>query len=67
MEIIKQAVVQLLLTIALLENDAAEAKRIVEGFTPMFATKEDYFDYVDALGCAGDRIEYTEDSATIKL
>ena len=61
------AKMQLALLALLLENDAAEAKRIVEGFTPMFATKEDYFDYVDALGCAGDRIEYTEDSATIKL
>jgi metal-dependent amidase/aminoacylase/carboxypeptidase family protein len=51
----------------LLENNAARAKEILDGFTPMFANKTDYLAYLDAINDAGNRIEYTEDGARVRL
>ena len=52
----------------LLKDDAKRAKKTVEEFEPMFATKEEYFKYVDEFVSTGDRITYNEDStATVKL
>ena len=45
----------------LLENGAERAKKIVEEYTPLFASKEEYLAYVDALNSSGDRIVYRED------
>ena len=45
----------------LLENGAARAKEIVEGFKPEFTSKEDYLAYMDSLNDSGDRITYRED------
>ena len=45
----------------LLSDGAERAKKIVDGFTPLFASKEAYLAYVDSLACAGDRIIYKED------
>ena len=58
---------QLAMLRLLLSDDSAEAKRIKSEFEPLFATKQEYFDYVDAINCAGDRIIYNEDgSATLR-
>lgn len=45
----------------LLENDAARAKEILANFKPLFASKEEYLAYLDALDRSGDRIDYGED------
>ena len=51
----------------LLKDGAKRAKQIVSEFEPMFKTKQEYFDYVDALSSSGDRITYTDGAAQIKL
>lgn len=51
----------------LLENDAAEAKRIKAEFEPQFASKEEYFDYIKQFYAKGDRIAYGEDGASVTL
>lgn len=51
----------------LLENDAARAKQIIADFKPMFASKEEYFAYIEKLEGSGDRITYTDGKAEIKL
>lgn len=52
----------------LLENDAARAKAVKAAFTPIFATYQDYFDFMDSLNCEGDRIAYAEDgTATVDI
>ena len=50
----------------LLENGGERAKKIKADFVPQFASKEEYFEYVDAMNYAGDRIEYTDTGAKIK-
>lgn len=51
---------QLAILDLLLSKEAARAKSIVESFEPRFATKEEYFDYIDKLFVEGDRIAYKE-------
>ena len=51
----------------LLENDAARAKEIIRDFHPEFASKEEYFAYIDALESSGDRITYSAGKAEIRL
>lgn len=51
----------------LLENDAVCAKQIIADFKPEFASKEEYFAYIDAMECSGDRITYTGGKAEVKL
>lgn len=59
---------QLMMAKLLLRDGAKRAKAIVSDFKPQFATKEEYFAYVDGLNAAGDRITYREDgTATVKL
>lgn len=58
---------QLTMISLLLENGAERAKRIVEEYEPMFATKEEFLAYVDSLNKNGDRIIYNDDgTATVK-
>ncbi|MBQ4354574.1 MAG: amidohydrolase [Clostridia bacterium] len=49
----------------LLENKAARAKEIIEGFTPAFPSIRAYLDYIDTLCASGDRIEYREDGTAV--
>lgn len=59
---------QLIMLSLLLENDGARAKQIIADYKPQFASKEEYFEYVDAMASSGDRIVYKEDgSAEVKL
>ena len=51
----------------LLSDDAKRAKKILADFKPQFATKEDYFAYLDTLTSSGQRISYTNGTANIKL
>ena len=61
------AKVQVAMLKLLLSDGAKRAYEIIETYEPQFKSKEEYFAYVDALNTSGDRIEYKEDSAVIKL
>jgi len=58
---------QLVILELLLGNGASRAKQIKAEFKPQFSTKEKYFAYIDSLTCEGDRIEYTDNRATVTL
>jgi metal-dependent amidase/aminoacylase/carboxypeptidase family protein len=58
---------QLAMLKLLLEDNAKRAKNIIAEFKPLFASKEDYLNYVDKICCSGDRIEYSEEGASVKL
>lgn len=65
---VKSAKMQLAMVRLLLENNAAEAKRIVSEFKPVYPSKEAYFAYLDTLYGEGDRITYREDgTAEVRL
>lgn len=51
----------------LLENGAELAKSIISEYEPAFESKEAFLSYQDSLNCSGDRIEYTDGGASIKL
>ena len=53
--------VQLLLLELLLSNDAAEARSIVENYTPVYHCLEDYLADLDRLMIDKDAVEYRED------
>ena len=64
---VKCAKWQLAMVAILLENGAERAKKIVADFKPLFNSKEDYLDFVDALNANGDRIIYNDDgTATLR-
>ena len=59
---------QLAMVRLLLENGAERAKQILADFKPLFASKEEYLAYVDAMNRSGDRIVYQEDgTAAVEL
>lgn len=59
---------QLTMLLLLLENNAERAKKIIDEFTPLFASKEEYLNYIDSLNSTGDRIVYLEDGvAEVKI
>lgn len=51
----------------LLKDGARRATEIIDSFVPTFASKEEYFTYVDSLHCEGDRISYEEGEARVRL
>lgn len=51
----------------LLQDGAKRACEIVETYEAPFASKEEYFAYIDSLAGAGERITYEEDKAVIRL
>ena len=51
----------------LLRDNAAEAKKILDNFTPYFKSKEEYFEYMDTFSRNGDRIEYSDGEAKVSL
>ena len=51
----------------LLSDGAEKAKKIVLEYKPLFASKEEYFEYIDKFTSDGDRITYAEGCAEIKL
>lgn len=59
---------QLTMLSLLLGNGAERAKKIVEEYEPLFASKEEYLAYIDSLNSNGNRIVYNEDgTATAKI
>ncbi len=64
---VNAAKIQLLTLRELLKDGSAEAKRVVENFTPTYANFKEYFDAVDALMCEYDAVCYNDDgSITIR-
>ena len=54
---------QVMMLFMLLENGAERARRILDDFVPRFASREEYFAYLDRLERSGDRIQYAEDGS----
>lgn len=51
----------------LLSDNGKRAKEIIDGFTPAFANKEEYFKCIDSFTRSGDRITYGDGTADISL
>lgn len=51
----------------LLSSGGERAKKIIADYKPPFASFKEYLDYMDSLNSSGDRIEYREGQATVKL
>lgn len=49
----------------LLRDGAERAKSIIDGFTPLFASKQEYFDCIDGFVRSGERIVYGDGNARI--
>jgi hypothetical protein len=62
---IKNAKWQLAMIRVLLGNNAERARKIVADYRPLFASKEEYFAYVDSLTSEGERIVYNEDGTAL--
>lgn len=58
---VDNAKMQLAMLSILLMDGGARAKKIVSEYEPQFASKEEYFTFIDSLNDSGDRIEYGED------
>ena len=57
--------VQLVLLELLLRNDAAEACAIVEHYTPVYASLEEYLKDLDRLMIDKDAVEYRDDGTVV--
>ncbi len=64
---IMSAVWQLSLLDLLLNNGGEKAKQVIANYTPVFKSKEEYFAYQDSICVSGDRINYLEDKAQVKI
>ena len=64
---VKSAVWQVAMLTRLLEKDAVRAKKILAEFQPLFASKEEFLSYQDALNADGDRIFYTDEGAEVRI
>ena len=64
---VKSAEWQLNMLYLLLSEGAKEGIRIKEESTPMFASKEDYFEYIEQFYSVGNRIEYSDGEAKAKI
>ena len=58
---------QLVMLKMLLENGAKRAKTVIDSFDAPFKSFKEYLAYMDSLESTGDRIEYTEDGAKVRL
>ncbi len=64
---VKSAKLQVAMLNLLLKDGAVRAKEIIDNFEPVFKSKEEYFEYIDKIESAGDRITYGEDGVTIRV
>ena len=58
---VQSAVFQMLMLHALLENDAAEAKKIIEGYTPVFASVDEYLAHKKSMAMNKNTVKISED------
>lgn len=61
------AKLQLGMLLILLSDNAKRAKKVVDEYKPMFATKQEYLDFMDSLSSSGDRIEYDDNGKFVKV
>ena len=59
---VKSAELQLVMLAELLKNNGEKAKEMINNFKPEFATKEDYFNFVDNLNLDLDAVIYDGDN-----
>ena len=64
---VKNAKWQLTLLYLLLGNGAQRAKKIIEEYKPPFASIREFLDFQDSLNDSGDRIDYGENEAKVRL
>lgn len=64
---VSSAKMQLGMLLILLSDGAKKAKAIIDKYKPLFVSKEEYLNFMDSLNSSGDRIEYTDGVAKIKL
>ena len=64
---VASAQLQLQMLALLLKDDAARAKEILANFKPRFASKEEYFAFIEAFSRKGDCIEYIDGKAIAAL
>ena len=58
---VKSAEIQLALLSLLLKDNAKRAKEIINNYNPVFATKEEYFAFVDELNIDKQAVVYSDD------
>ena len=59
---------QLLVADALLGDDAAAAKKIIDGYRPAFSSIKEYFSFIDTLALDKDAVQYDEGgNATVNI
>jgi metal-dependent amidase/aminoacylase/carboxypeptidase family protein len=64
---VKNAKWQLVMLTLLLQNGGERAKKIVEEYKPQFPSAKAFLDYQDSLNDEGDRIDYKDGEAVIRL
>ena len=64
---VSNAKLHLMMLLKLLENNAKRANKVISEANPPFASKEEYLSYIDGLTRSGDRICYSDGTATIEL
>lgn len=64
---VTNAKVQLVMARLLLSNGAKRAKEIVEGYDAPFKSIAEFLEYQDSILDSGDRIEYNEEGANVRL
>ncbi len=64
---VASAVWQLSLLVTLLENNADKAWEIKKNYTPLFKSGKEYLEFLDTFARSGERIEYLEGEARVKL
>lgn len=62
---VASAKMQIGMLLILLGDSANVAKKVIAEFKPRFASKEEYFAFVDGLGKTGDRIDYSDEGKVV--
>ena len=64
---VKNAKWQIIMLTLLLQNGGERAKRIVEEYKPQFPSAKEFLEYQDSLNDSGNRIEYKDGEAVVRL
>ena len=63
----KNAKWQLAMLTLLLQNGGERAKKIIEEYKPLFQSAKAFLEYQDSLNDSGNRIEYKDGEAVVRL
>jgi amidohydrolase len=64
---VDSAIVQIHMLDILLRNGATRAQKVIDEYVPEFASKEEFFAFIDGLRKSGNRIVYTDTEVKIEL